>query len=227
MQQVKVVLVDVNPQMVSAWRDTFANHPEVEIVHGSLLAQAVGAWVSPTNSRGVMDGGLDAAIKAHLGTRIQTRVRREIMQKHHGLMPVGYASCVETGGVQPQYLISTPTMVTHAENISETVNVSLACCAAFQAVHMQNAKQPGSIRSVALPGLGAGTGATPVGMCADLMWMAYNLFREQQFADFDSMREALAVELGVMDPTDPDDKEELVAAGRVLALSRDPFVGSA
>ena len=43
---VKVVLVDVNPKMIAAWRTTFEENPEVEIVHGSMLDQPVSAWVS-------------------------------------------------------------------------------------------------------------------------------------------------------------------------------------
>ena len=50
---------------------------------------------------------------------------------------------VRTGAVAPAYLISTPTMTASSEDISDTLNVALACAAAFQAVHMQNAREPG------------------------------------------------------------------------------------
>jgi len=198
---VKVVLVDVNPQMVAAWRTTFEENPEVEIVQGSMLEQPVSAWVSPTNSGGSMDGGLDAVIKKHLGQSIETAVQKEIARLYHGKMPVGHATCVPTGRPQPRYLISTPTMTQSSEDISDTMNVALACAAAFQAVHIQNAREPGGIRSVALPGLGANTGKVPVEICADLMWTGYNLFREQEFHDFDEMRLALEEQLGDLGPT--------------------------
>jgi O-acetyl-ADP-ribose deacetylase (regulator of RNase III) len=97
-------------------------------------------------------------------------------------------------------LISTPTMVASSEDISDTLNVALACAAAFQAVHMQNAAEPGNIRSVALPGLGANTGQVPVEICADLMWTAYQLFREREFQDFGAMRVALEEILGDLGP---------------------------
>jgi hypothetical protein len=96
----------------------------------------------------------------------------------------------------PRYLISTPTMVGSSDDVSDSLNVALACAAAFQMVHMQNARQPGGIRSVALPGLGAATGRVPVEICADLMWTAYDLFRRQEFTDFGAMRQALESELG-------------------------------
>jgi hypothetical protein len=81
------------------------------------------------------------------------------------------------------------------EDVSATQNVALACAAAFQAVHQQNRAEPGSIRSVALPGLGASTGRVPVRACANLMWTAYNLFNDYQFRNFDAMRAGLAERL--------------------------------
>jgi O-acetyl-ADP-ribose deacetylase (regulator of RNase III) len=198
---VKVVLVDVNPKMVQAWRSTFEENPEVEVVLGSMLEQPVSAFVSPTNSKGSMDGGLDAVLKKHFGAGIEKRVQQEIHRLYHGLMPVGHATCVPTGKPQPGYLISTPTMTTSSEDISDTMNVALACAAAFQAVHMQNSREPGTIRSVALPGLGANTGKVPAEICADLMWTGYNLFREREFTDFATLRAALEEELGDLGPT--------------------------
>jgi O-acetyl-ADP-ribose deacetylase (regulator of RNase III) len=193
---VKVVLVDVNPKMVQAWRDTFEENPEVEVVHGSMLDQNASAWVTPTNSKGSMDGGLDAVVKKKLGAGIEARVQKEIARMYGGLMPLGHATCVDTGVSRPHFLISTPTMTASSEDISDTLNVALACAAAFQAVHMQNARQPGSIRAVALPGLGANTGKVPVEICADLMWTGYDLFREQEFTSFTDMRAALEEILG-------------------------------
>lgn len=193
---VRVILVDVNPKMVAAWKATFEENPEVDILSGSMLDQQVSAWCSPTNAKGSMDGGLDAVIKKHFGSKIEQSVQKEIARLYSGTMPVGHAVCVETGKDMPRYLISTPTMAASSEDISDTMNVALACAAAFQAVHMQNAKLPGSIRSVALPGLGANTGKVPVEICADLMWTAYNLFREKEFTDFADLRKALEEELG-------------------------------
>jgi len=193
---VRVTLVDVNAKMTKAWRATFEEHPEVEILDGSMLDQQVSAWVSPTNAKGSMDGGLDLVIKKHLGTSIESRVQQEIKQRYGGFLPLGHAVCVPTGRPVPGHLISTPTMVGSSDDVSDTLNVALACAAAFQMVHMQNARQPGSIRAVALPGLGAATGRVPVEICADLMWTAYNLFRRQEFTDFGAMRQALEAELG-------------------------------
>src|SRR5262249_46343267 len=155
---IKVVLVDVNPRMVRAWRDAFEDEREVTVVHGSMLAQRVDAWVSPTNALGHMSGGLGAAICHHLRAAAPTPLRPEGAGPCGGWMPVGTATCVPSGRATPRWLVSTPTMVGASDDVSETLNVALACGAAFQAVHFQNARSNGSVRSVALSGLGAGTG---------------------------------------------------------------------
>lgn len=213
----KVLLVDINPKMIKAWRATFEENPEVEIVQGSMLEQRVDAWVTPTNAKASMDGGLDAAIKGHFGPSIEKRIQAEIRRQFGGVLRVGHATCVATESKQPAYVISTPTMTGSSEDISDTLNVALACAAAFQAVHMQNAREPGSIQSVALPGLGANTGRMPTEICADLMWTGYNLFRRRAFEDFIAMRAALEAELGELEPKASSGKVKSSISSKVAA----------
>jgi O-acetyl-ADP-ribose deacetylase (regulator of RNase III) len=224
---VKVLLVDVNPKMIGAWRHTFEGNPEVEIVHGSMLDQPVSAWVTPTNSAARMDGGLDLVIKNCLGSQIERAVQAQVKQRHAGSMPVGHAVVVPTGRPQPRFLISTPTMVGSSDNIGATMNVALACAAAFQAAHWQNTEEPGSIRSIALPGLGAQTGRVPVEICADLMWTAYDLFREHAFRDFAQMRQALERLLGDLSPKDSHKREAAPALASMGVTPSKPTLGGA
>jgi O-acetyl-ADP-ribose deacetylase (regulator of RNase III) len=199
-----VVLVDLNPQVTQAWRTAFADTPEVHIVRGSILAQEVDAWVTPTNSRGRMDGGVDSILKQHFGSAIERRVQREIAERFGGRLPVGAATCVPTGLSRPGYLISTPTMTRSAEDVRETLNVALACAAAFQAIHMQNDRLRRSIRSVAIPGLGAGTGRLSPRVCANLMWTGYTLFNDFHFEDFDALRRTLTEHLADFEEMEED-----------------------
>ncbi|MFF7993543.1 macro domain-containing protein [Kitasatospora xanthocidica] len=203
----KVVLTDLNATVVESWRAAFADTPGVEIRHASILTAEVDAWVSPTNARGRMDGGTDAAIKRHLGAGIQLRVQKAIRDGHAGSLPVGSAVCVRSGAVNPRFLISAPTMRTSSQNVSETLNVALACAAAFQAVHRQNALEPGSIRSVALVGMGAQTGRVPARVCANLMWSGLTLFDDHHFEDDDELRATVLAQL--------DDLERAPATQRV------------
>ncbi len=205
--RLRVVLTDLNEHVVEAWRAAFADTPGIEIRSGSILDEDVDAWVTPTNSRGRMDGGVDAAIKRHLGAGIQLRVQRAIRDRFAGSLPVGSAVCVPSGAATPRFLISTPTMERSSQNVSETLNVALACAAAFQAVHQQNRKAPGSIRSVALVGMGAQTGRVPARVCANLMWTGYTLFNDHCFEDYDDLRSTVISQL--------DDIENVPTAERV------------
>ncbi|MEU7820856.1 macro domain-containing protein [Catellatospora sp. NPDC049133] len=194
--QLKVVLSDVNTKVVQAWQSAFADTPEVEISRGSIIDKRVDAWVSPTNSLGDMNGGVDAVIKRHLGAGIQLRVQRAIRDGFGGSLPIGSAVCVPSGAANPKFLISTPTMNQSAENVRETLNVAFACAAAFQAVHLQNEREPGSITSIALVGMGAATGKVPPQVCANLMWAGYTLFQDYSFGDYHELRATIAAQLG-------------------------------
>ncbi|MFJ1704975.1 macro domain-containing protein [Kitasatospora sp. NPDC088346] len=205
-----VVLTDTNATVVAAWRAAFADTPGIEIRKGSILDQDVDAWVSPTNSRGRMDGGVDAVVKRHLGAGIQLRVQRAIRSGYGGTLPVGSAVCVPSGAVTPRFLISAPTMEESAQNVSETLNVALACAAAFQAIHRQNARVPGSIGSVALVGMGARTGRVPARVCANLMWTGYTLFNEYSFEDDDELRSTITAQLDDIDKA-PDTERVRIA----------------
>ncbi|HUR08456.1 MAG TPA: macro domain-containing protein [Nonomuraea sp.] len=202
----KVVLVDINTKVVQEWRAAFADTPEVEIHKGSILTQRVDAWVSPTNSRGRMDGGVDAVIKRHLGAGIQLRVQRAIRDQFEGSLPVGSAVCVPSGATNPKFLISTPTMEQSVENVSETLNVALACAAAFQAIHMQNEKEPGSIESVALVGMGVATGGVPPRVCANLMWTGHTLFNDYNFRDYDDLRKTIREQLDDLESSPEEER---------------------
>ncbi|WP_330328437.1 ADP-ribosyltransferase domain-containing protein [Streptomyces sp. NBC_00536] len=206
----RVVVTDVNERVVEAWRAAFADTPGIEIRQGSILDEDVDAWVTPTNSLGRMDGGVDAVIKRHLGSGIQVRVQRAIRDQFAGALPVGSAVCVPSGAAVPRYLISTPTMVQSSQNVSATLNVALACAAAFQAVHRQNRKVPGSIRSVALVGMGAQTGRVPARVCANLMWTGYTLFHDHCFEDDDELRATIITQLNGIEDAPVEERVRIV-----------------
>jgi O-acetyl-ADP-ribose deacetylase (regulator of RNase III) len=195
-----LTLIDLSPRMVRAWRQSFEANPEVTIVQGSMLTQRLDAWVTPTNPRLSMDGGLDAVIARHL-PGIEKSAQKLARQQFGEPLPLGHAVVTPTNVEVPRYLVSTPTMHAGNEDISATMNVALACLAALQAVRQHNrGRGEQDIYTLAMPGLGAGTGQVPPEIAADLMWTAYDLMKGNGFPDFAAARRALAHTLGEPDP---------------------------
>jgi O-acetyl-ADP-ribose deacetylase (regulator of RNase III) len=106
---------DINPSVTHALGDCFRLYPEVEILCANLVAVAKHCVVSPANSYGFMDGGIDAAYLAYFGPGIQTAVQSAIARRPEGYLPVGAAVAVKTGDGPIPYLIAAPTMETPGE----------------------------------------------------------------------------------------------------------------
>src|SRR5690349_20285642 len=101
----QIILCDVSPDIVQAWTRFCEDLDFVSIQQGSILEAVCDAVVSPANSFGFMDGGVDAVYTAYFGPAIQTRVQRQILAYHAGEMLVGTADIVETGDAAIPFLI--------------------------------------------------------------------------------------------------------------------------
>jgi hypothetical protein len=67
-QSIKLVLVDPNSSVTTAFKERFDYLPNVEVVNGSFeQLNSYDCLVSPANSFGMMDGGVDAAITKFFG----------------------------------------------------------------------------------------------------------------------------------------------------------------
>ncbi|RZK92149.1 MAG: phage tail protein, partial [Hymenobacter sp.] len=77
-------LIDTNQDVVTAWEQVFADVPQVSIHCGSIFDYPADALVSPANSFGYMNGGLDFAISKHLGWHLEKDLQRLIREKHYG-----------------------------------------------------------------------------------------------------------------------------------------------
>ena len=88
----KLVLCAVDPRLDAAWRKACDGLDFVSFHQGSILEAGADAVVSPANSFGFMDGGLDALYLDHFPGDIQMRVRRQIYDHHTGELLVGTAT---------------------------------------------------------------------------------------------------------------------------------------
>ncbi len=99
-------LVDLNRPLVQAWREAFADEAGVEVLNEDLFVESADALVSPANSFGIMDGGVDLAIRSELGFQVQTNVQKMIVERYHGEIPVGQAEVVRIGNDRFPYIVS-------------------------------------------------------------------------------------------------------------------------
>lgn len=169
----KLILAAVEKSLADAWQKFCGDLDFVTVYQGSILDVECDAVVSPANSFGFMDGGIDAIYLNHFGYDTQTRVRRQIFEHHHGELVVGDADVVETGDESIPFLIVAPTMRVPMI-LHETVNPFLAARAIFNLVKHKtflsgsHKNQPIAehIQTVALPGLGTGVERVGFNTCA-------------------------------------------------------------
>lgn len=173
----RVILATPDPSIAAAWSEAFAAS-EVEIHHGSILDVECDALVSPANSFGFMDGGLDLAYSQRFGWDLQDRLRRVILERHHGELLVGAAEIIETGTALPGWLIAAPTMRVPMRLPKHSVNPYLSTRAALLAARRGRLPDgtPASsrVKVLAIPAMGTGVGGISPKLCAGQMRAAYD-----------------------------------------------------
>lgn len=153
----KIVLCAVDTRLAEAWRRALPQpfgSSAVLVVDGDILSLQVDAVVSPANSFGFMDGGLDALYTRFFGPELQERLQRMIREQADGELLVGQALPVETGHARIPWCISAPTMrvprrLESAEPAYLATRAAVRCALAA------------GLESMAIPGMGTGTGGLP------------------------------------------------------------------
>lgn len=169
----KIVLAAVESDLADAWERHCGDLDGVTVHRGSILDVSCDAVVSPANSFGFMDGGIDRLYSYHFGWEVQDRLQDLIRSRHHGELIVGSAEIVETGSPRLPFLIAAPTMRVPMV-LRETVNPYLAARAALLLIRHGTvpagafAGQPVAsvVSTVAFPGLGTGVGRVAPSTCA-------------------------------------------------------------
>lgn len=164
----KLILCDISSQLCYAWDKFFKWEEDVVIMNKSFEdVEEYDCIVSPANSFGLMDGGIDKAITNYFGLDLMKRVQQSINVQYYGEQPVGTSLIVETGNAKHPYLAHTPTMRI-PKDINGTDNVYNAMRAMLIATI-----QHGDIKSVLCPGLGTLTGQMKPVEAAWQMYLAY------------------------------------------------------
>ncbi len=202
----ELILVDTNPALCAAWRTAFQSWDGVEIVQGRFEdLPEFDLMVSPANSFGLMDGGIDAAIVTYFGENLAVRVQENILAEFWGEQPVGTSLIVETGNPQHPFLAHTPTMRVPMV-LAGTDNVYSAMRAMLLAAYKHNLTKDRKIQTIACPGLGTGVGMLSPEVAARQMAIAYKHFLEPPtHADWrDAIERHLRVTMPSRKPIQPE-----------------------
>lgn len=167
-------LVGVDEPLVAAWRAFCGDLAFVSVVQGSIFDVPADAYVSPANSFGFMDGGVDRHYTQHFGRDVQDNLQQVIAERHHGELLVGQAEIVATGAASTPFLIAAPTMRVPMILPTDSTAAYLAARAVFLLVQRgrflegKHAGQPISdhVKTVAFPGLATGVGRMGPATCA-------------------------------------------------------------
>lgn len=171
-----LILIDPQQDLCDAWIETFQDFSQVEVVHGYFeQVKKFDCLVSPANSFGLMDGGVDLAIRRFFGMQLQYSVQKRIQKEFYGEQPVGTSMIVDTEHEDHPFLAHTPTMRVPMD-ISNTTQVYDAMFAMLRAVANHNKESPLRIEKVLCPGLGTATGRMLASEAARQMALAFHNF---------------------------------------------------
>ena len=202
MPGLQITLCDPYLPLVESWQAYFSGLPGVAITCDSVFTLEADALVSPANSFGRMDGGLDAQIVEFLGEEVEIEVQQMIQSRHDGELVVGLAEIVITNAAQFPFLVVAPTMRV-PQNVSRTVNSYLAFRAALRSVLAFNELHGDVIQTLLVPGLGTDNGFMPPLRAARQMRSAYDVVMRGASPNLDISLDAGA---------DSDDKSKVRAS---------------
>jgi O-acetyl-ADP-ribose deacetylase (regulator of RNase III) len=182
----KIILTGLEPKLLQAWTEFFSSEENVSVVESDITKIQCDAIVSPANSFGFMDGGLDYALSERFGWDLEKKLQQIIKALPEGELLVGQALLLETGDKKIPFLISAPTMrIPTNFNIDTSINAYLA----MKAILIKS-KSDSRISSVAVPGLCTGVGRMQPMIAARQMFQAYKEIVLGQKMDFASFGEA-------------------------------------
>lgn len=189
----KIILCAINRNIISAWENLEHQKEYVETYHGSILDISCDAIVSPANSFGFMDGGIDLAISRFFGKQVVNKLQKKIEILHHGELLVGQAEIIPTEHDKIPYLISAPTMRVPSK-LKNTVNIYLAIRAIILLIKygkFDNGDEiKNTIKTIAIPGMGTGTGQVKPATFAGQMYKALNDFLDENIKFPNTLYEA-------------------------------------
>ncbi len=171
--RLQIRLTAIDEPLYQSWQRWCGDLPFVEVHQDSIFNGSADAIISPANSFGFMDGGIDRLYLERFGQSLQDRVQNQIREDHGGELLVGAATIVKTEDPEFPFLIAAPTMRVPMP-VESSINAFLAARAIFLLIRNgvissgENAGQPVReyVKSITVPGLATGVGRMSPVQCA-------------------------------------------------------------
>lgn len=186
-------LCDLNKNIVDEWQTYFKSHDNFKFYNQNIFTvpvdkMNVNAIVSPANSFGDLQGGIDLVYYNYFGHQLEEQLQNKIINEYYGELIVGEAMILKLNHNLYHYFISAPTMRV-PQDVSKTLNAYLA----FRAVLIQiinfNNINDNKITNVICPGLATSIGKLSPEHCAKQMLFAYQAITNPHY-DLDLMQES-------------------------------------
>lgn len=184
----KITVVDLNEKLIEAFEKQlntlFSNlKNQVEVKLGAFdTISSYDAIVSPGNSFGFMNGGVDNALRSFFGVQLEQRVMERIREDYLGEHNVGSAFVIETKNASHPWLVHAPTMRVPSV-IAGTDAVYSATWAALVAVVRHNKTKSSKINHLVFPGMGTGAGKMDFDKAAGQMLLAFERMLNPTFSE--------------------------------------------
>jgi hypothetical protein len=77
-------LRNINAAVVEAWEQAFLDAPDVLISQGDIFENTADAIISPANSFGYMDGGIDLVYSKYFGWALEANLKAVLSERFYG-----------------------------------------------------------------------------------------------------------------------------------------------
>jgi O-acetyl-ADP-ribose deacetylase (regulator of RNase III) len=169
MKKVELKFFSYNqPELHDAWNKYLGDLDFISIHQGDILKEPSDCVVSPANSFGYMDGGIDRLYTKFFGQQLQERLQYEITEYCNGELLVGQALCISTRHTHIPYMISAPTMRLPTKLDDRTENPYLAMRGIILLVKQKTITRfpTDIIKTISFPGFCTGVGGVSAEKCA-------------------------------------------------------------
>jgi O-acetyl-ADP-ribose deacetylase (regulator of RNase III) len=152
-----------------------------------MFSQWATAMVSPANSYGYMDGGVDLIIQEKLGYDVEMQLQNKLVAMSQHKIEIGDLVLldIENKNVDWKYLMLAPTMMLPSRLPKNYRNFYLAFCAVLRRILMHNKNcsscpEQQAITSVVVPGMGTGIGEMDPKVSARQMREAFDTIWDEE-----------------------------------------------